>query len=144
MIRRELGFFIFNGIVSVIIAYLIYRSLVSNEILGINAANGVAYISGMVYGFFANKNFAFEDRQLVTRKKVIRYISLHAFTLVVNMYINSVMLGLISGVPNDIPLSFLTAISISTILNFLGLKYFVFYHKNIWIVDIRKLREFLS
>lgn len=144
MIRRELGFFILNGIVSVIIAYLIYRFLVSNEILGINAANGVAYISGMGYGFFSNKQFAFQDRQLVTRIKVIRYVSLHACTLLVNMYINSEMLRHISGLTNDILFSFLVAISISTIINFLGLKYFVFNHNNSLIADIRKLREFLS
>lgn len=144
MFRRELGFFIFNGIISVIIAYLIYRSLVSNGVLGVNAANGVAYISSMAFGFFANRKWAFQDRQLVSGKKIFRYVSLHVCTLIVNIYINSLMLKLINGMHSDILLSFLVAISISTILNFLGLKYFVFNHNNSIVADIRKLRELLS
>jgi putative flippase GtrA len=142
MIRRELIFFILNGIVSVIIAYVIYRSLVYQGALGVNASNGVAYVSGMAFGFFANRKWAFQDRQMVSGGKIFRYISLHAFTLFVNIFVNSFMLKLVYGMFNDILISFLVAISTSTILNFIGLKYFVFNYYISIVADIKKLREF--
>jgi putative flippase GtrA len=143
MIRRELGFFILNGSVSVILAYLIYRALISEGVLGINWANGFAYICGMTYGFFSNRKWAFQDGRLVTRKILILYVSLYAFTLFVNVFVNLIMLQLIHGMHGDIFLSFLAAISISTILNFLGLKYFVFNPNSKATDDLRKSRKFL-
>lgn len=143
MIRRELGFFILNGIVSVTLAYFIYRVLVTEEILGVNSANGVAYISGMIYGFFSNRKWAFQDRELVTGAKLTRYVFLHAFTLVVNISVNAIMLKVIFGMYGDILFSFLLAISFSTVLNFLGLKYLVFNQSNSIVADMKKLKVFL-
>jgi putative flippase GtrA len=129
MIRREIGFFILNGIISVILAYIIYQTLVSGRVLGIHWASGTAYICGMAYGFFSNRRWAFQDRRLITRKTIILFATLYFFTLIVNVSVNAIMLELIAGLRGDILLPFITAISISTILNFIGLKYFVFNQK---------------
>lgn len=129
MIRRELGFFVLNGLISVAIAYAVYRGLVANG-LGIVAANGIAYITGMTYGFLANKKLSFRDSSLVSANKVGRYALLHTFTLLVNVGINSMALDATHSIPGNMLVSFLMAISVSTILNFIGLKYWVFSRAN--------------
>jgi putative flippase GtrA len=131
MIRRQLGIFLLNGLLSVSIAYLIYWALVSGGILSINLANGFAYLAGMAYGFFANRRWAFQDSELITGNKIARYIALHTFTLFVNVSVNSIVFYFIRGVHGDMLIAFLVAISITTILNFIGLKYWVFSKKNL-------------
>lgn len=143
MISREIGFFILNGIVSVILAYIIYQALISGQILGVHWANGTAYICGMVYGFFSNRKWAFRDRRLITRETIILFTSLYIFTLLVNVSVNAIMLKFLTGLHGDNLLSFITAISISTILNFVGLKYLVF-TKNATSLTVKKIRTNLS
>jgi putative flippase GtrA len=125
MIRRELAVFIGNGLVSVAIAYCVYRGLVHNGLM-IEVANGIAYLAGMAYGFFANKRLAFRNRSEVSIRMLVHYASLHTGTLLVNVGVNSVALGMLRGVPGDLSIAFMVAIACSTVLNFLGLKYWVF------------------
>jgi len=136
MIRRELNFFILNGIVSVALAYFVYRVLVFEIIFDVNWANGVAYISGMLYGFFSNRKWAFQDRGFVTNKKITRYILLYMLTLIVNVTINATILNNLKGVYGAVIFSFLIAIGFSTTLNFIGLKYFVYNLNNNIIAEI--------
>lgn len=126
MIRRQLSIFVLNGLISVSIAYLIYWALVSSGKIGINAANGLAYISGIAYGFLANRKWAFQDNELITGSKIVRYVALHVFTLTVNVLVNAIVFNLIRGMTGDMLFAFLVAISVTTILNFVGLKYWVF------------------
>lgn len=139
MIQRQLGIFILNGLISVSFAYLIYWTLVEVGMLGINVANGLAYVSGMSYGFFANKKWTFHDRELIAGMKIFRYIYLHVFTLLVNVTVNSVVLGSIRGIYGDMLFAFLVAISVTAILNFLGLKYWVFNRNNNKATNTKKL-----
>jgi putative flippase GtrA len=125
MIKREVAFFVANGLISVAIAYWIYRILVSGG-LSIELSNGLAYLSGMVYGFLANKKLAFRDVSAISRGMLTRYVLWHAFSLMVNVVVNSVFLAVIGSLVFGLTISFLLAISITTVLNYLGLKYFVF------------------
>ena len=125
MIKRQVSFFALNGLIMVAIAYTIYLGLVSGG-HRIEIAAAVAYISGMAYGFFANKYLSFGHRGVASRVAILRYILLYAGTLVVNVIANSVMLDLVQGLTFGLFISFLTAIGISTVLNFAGLKYWVF------------------
>ena len=125
MIRRELFFFMLNGLIAVAIAYGIYSKLIASG-LSIEVSNIIAYLSGMTYGFLANKCLAFRDKVAMSSDKLIRYILLHICTLLINVGINSVLFGLLRGYLGDFPIAFLVAISASSLLNFLGLKYWVF------------------
>jgi len=125
MIKRELAFFVANGLISVAIAYCVYRLLVSGG-MSIELSNGLAYISGMVYGFMANKKLAFRNASAVSSGMLARYVLWHGFTLLVNVGVNSAALALIDSWMFGLTISFLLAISITTILNYLGLKYLVF------------------
>ena len=143
MIRRELGFFVLNGIISVAIAYSVYRGLVASGLL-IEVANGIAYLAGMAYGFLANKRLAFRDRNVVSSSKVARYALLHMATLLVNVGVNSVMFDILHGLPSGLSSAFLVAIAASTVLNFLGLKYWVFKQSTDVSVDMNSTRVMTS
>lgn len=107
-----------------------YLSLVAGGVL-IQMANGVAYLSGMVYGFFANKHLAFRGFGSVRTGEVVRYIALHGITLLVNVWVNWFFLAAMSELYGGLVVAFLFAISVSMVLNFLGLKYWVFRSDNI-------------
>ena len=94
-----------------------------------NPANGFAYLAGMGYGFFANRKWAFQDSELITGTKIARYIAMYTLTLFVNVSVNSIVFDFIRGVHGDMLVAFLVAIFITTILNFIGLKYWVFRKK---------------
>lgn len=126
MLKRELLLFVVNGLVSVTIAYCVYHRLVASG-LPIELASGIAYLTGMVYGFFANKHFTFRDQGKESpTAKIGRYVLLHMGTLLVNVVVNSFMLGLLRGLSFDMLIAFALAIGISTVLNFIGMKYWVF------------------
>jgi len=124
--NREIGFFILNGIVSVLINFLVYYALVVYDISETSLASVVGYISGMAYGFFANRKWTFQDKRLITTKVVLSYIFLYLSTLFVNVFVNALMLIILFEINGYIVISIFIAISISTILNYLGMKYFVF------------------
>jgi putative flippase GtrA len=125
MIKRELAYFAINGSISVIIAYIVYIGLVRFGI-SMEWSNGIAYLAGMLYGFFGNKKLTFQDQGSANPVKVASYSALHMSTLFLNVHVNSIMLGHSQGVDNSITFSFLTAIAVSTIVNFIGLRYWVF------------------
>ena len=89
-------------------------------------SNGVAYISGMVYGFLVNKKLAFKDVSVVSSAMLVRYVLWHTLALIVNVWVNSAALAVIDSWMFGLTISFLLAISIATVLNYLELKYLVF------------------
>jgi len=143
MIQRELAVFIVNGLVSVTIAYGVYRGLVYSGSM-IEVANGIAYLSGMAYGFFANKRLAFRNRNEVSTRMLVYYALLYIGTLLVNVSINSIALNMLRGLPEDMSIAFMVAIACSTVLNFLGLKYWVFDRRTNISVGLKNTRVMKS
>lgn len=87
----------------------------------ISVSKWISFFCGAVFGFIANKLWTFESKQVPT-KEIPKYIVLYTLTAFINTWVNSIVLALTS-------LSFfafLCATGISTVLNFLGLKFFVF------------------
>ena len=125
MMKREIGLFVINGLVSVVIAYCAYLALADYG-MQLYLANGIAYVAGMAYGFFANKSLTFRDKEKISLSKVVSYCLLYAATLLINIATNILMLDVLKDFSIRIQLAFFVAISLSTVLNFLGLKYLVF------------------
>lgn len=125
MANREILFFLLNGFLSVALAYLFYSFLLyfywSTEM-----ASALAYVAGTVYGFWGNKKFAFKQTRQVTFTLFIRYIMLYSFTMLANVEINAFLLVNLSWLDNIKFIAFMSAIFCSTVLNFLGLKFWVF------------------
>lgn len=112
--------FIIVGIGGVAADYLVYQGLMA---LGFNmsAAKGLSYVSVASLAFILNKLWTFERDRFIT-SELIRYGAVYAFSAGVNVAINKAFM-MIWGVRI---LAFLIATGSSAIVNFLGLKFFVF------------------
>lgn len=124
MIRRELPRFGLVGITAVAFAYVIYRILLLADI-NVNIANGIGYITGTTFSFFANKSWTFLSASPAVNV-IGRFVVLHMGSLVANVLVNWIALFLLIDYPFAIGLAFLAGIFVSTIINFMGMKFFVF------------------
>lgn len=160
MIQRELIIFLVVGILTVIIDFLTYRSLIFAQLLDLNNAKGLGFLTGTIFAYFANRFWTFSPNTHAIGS-VWRFVVLYTLTLSINVLINSVV---ISYLPTQLPvlldvlmsiiklimidqpsyeetnsmlnkllnkeiviqIAFLSATVTSAILNFIGMKLFVF------------------
>lgn len=118
--RKELIRFLFGGGSAVIVDYLVYRLLMACG-LDMDIAKGISFVCGAAVGFVINKLWTFESAHF-SKGEVLRYILLYACTATINALVNK---GVLAVAPVQI-LGFLCATGVSTVLNFLGQKFFVF------------------
>lgn len=118
--KKELIRFIIGGGSAVIVDYVMYKTFM---LLGIDRsiAKTLSFICGSIVGFVINKSWTFESAGF-SKGEIIRYIILYCGTAIINSLINKITLLLVSVEL----LGFLCATGVSTVLNFLGQKYFVF------------------
>ena len=121
--KKELVRFLFGGGSAVAVDFIAYQIL---QILGLHldAAKAVSFICGSLVGFLINKLWTFECKKF-SKGEIVRYVVLYACTAMVNSITNKLVLA---AFPITIA-GFFCATGISTILNFLGQKYFVFVKK---------------
>jgi putative flippase GtrA len=125
MIRRELGVFLVVGSLSVLTDYLIYRSLLWQNLLTVEEAKGVGFIAGTVFAYFANRFWTFGDK-LVEKGSAWRFALLYSVTLSVNIGVNALALNTFIALTGGVQLAFLIATAVSATMNFIGMKIFVF------------------
>ena len=125
MINREIRFFLINGIIAVLIAYLVYRALILIG-LDINFSSMISYFAGMFYGYFANKQLTFKNVDNISITNITKYLVLHFCTLVIYVYLNSYLVLLLKEYSFNLLIAFSLTIGLTTILNFLGLRFWVF------------------
>lgn len=118
--RKELLRFLVGGGSAVTVDFLAYKGLMPIG-LGRNIAKGSSFLLGSIIGFLINKYWTFESKKF-SRREFLRYILLYSCTAVINAAVNKVVIMVVSVEL----LGFLCATGVSTILNFLGQKYFVF------------------
>lgn len=118
--KKELLRFLVGGGSAVLMDYITYK-LFMNFGIDRNIAKGSSFVCGSIVGFLINKLWTFESKGF-SKKEIIRYIVLYSCTAFINAIINKATLMMISIEM----LGFLSATGVSTILNFLGQKYFVF------------------
>ena len=125
MINREIRFFLINGIIAVLIAYLVYRALILIG-LDINFSSMSSYFAGMFYGYFSNKQLTFKNFDNISITNITKYLVLHFCTLVIYVYLNSYLVLLLKEYSFNLLIAFSLTIGLTTILNFLGLRFWVF------------------
>jgi putative flippase GtrA len=125
MIGRELGIFLAVGSLTVLIDFLIYQSLIWSQLIGVDEAKGVGFITGTVFAYFANRFWTFGHKRLAAGS-AWRFALLYAITLSTNVVINSMALSALITVPGSVQLAFLIATAVSATMNFVGMKSFVF------------------
>ncbi len=130
-LRRHLSRFLVVGVVSVGIDSLVYAGLLHAG-LATTPAKGISYLLGMAAGFVGNKYWTFGSRRR-TLDEPVTYVLLYAVTLLVNMTCNAGALHLLTGhlpLPYIKPGAFLIATGVTTVLNYLGMR-FITFHRGI-------------
>jgi putative flippase GtrA len=118
-IKRELNKFLFAGLAAVGTDLLVYYLLLN--LLSTEVSKGISFIIGSVVAFVINKYWTFKKPKK-SYKEMIRFGVLYLTTLGLNVMTNKIVLDY-----SDIVLvSFIVATGISTILNFVGQKWWVF------------------
>ena len=126
-LKREVGFFIVGGLISVIIDFIVY--FFAAPFLGTFLGKIVGYYSGVIFSFIFNryvtfgKNLNFDERK--TGNHIARYTILLTFTMLINSCINEI-LYLNLETSHKFAISFVIATGISMNLNFIFMKYWVF------------------
>jgi len=115
--------FVVTGVLSTIINYGVFWILYENEVVSYLWASISGYIAGLILGYFLNKCWTFSDKGAHERRKIIGYLFVYITSLLVS--IGSLHL-MVEYAGLDPRIAQLGAIAISTVLNFLGLKFFVF------------------
>ena len=121
--RRQVGRFLIMGGSSAATDFACYLLLTERLAISVHTAKGLAYLAGMVVGYFGNKYWTFGSARR-SLSEPAAYVALYATTLLVNIAINSGSLFLL-GSRYKI-LAFLTATGTTMVLNFLGLRLVTF------------------
>lgn len=119
---RQIILFSIAGLASVASAYVVYVSFVVIGI-GLLGSTVSAYLVGMVVGFFINKSYAFRNVTGQRPMILLKYMSLYLFTLVLGASLN---LMISESFSYDLYHSFLIALTLTTVINFVGMKFWVF------------------
>lgn len=130
MIKRELAVFLVVGSLTVLIDFLTYRGLVWTGWMSVDLAKAVGFLSGTLFAYFANKVWTFGHQEHASGS-VWRFVLLYAITLGANVLVNAGCLAMLSTLSIAVPVAFLLATGVSAVLNFLGMKLFVFKARNL-------------
>jgi putative flippase GtrA len=156
MIKRELAIFLIVGTLTVMIDFLTYRGLVWAQLLSVDSAKGLGFLTGTLFAYFANRFWTFGHKNHIVGS-IWRFIFLYTLTLSVNVLVNALLMtylpiqlpilldmlkevtqlvminqslyeqaGVILNKEMTIKIAFLVATITSAALNFVGMKFFVF------------------
>ena len=121
---NQIKFFLIFGIITVLIDYSIYRTLIFFE-FNLNLAKTISFICGTIFSFGANKNITFSLKNDFL-KHLIKFILLYFVSMMLNIFLNTISLNLLSHSNFKVQFSFILATIVSATNNFVGMKYFVF------------------
>ncbi|MBR0098286.1 MAG: GtrA family protein [Treponema sp.] len=115
--------FLVGGGSAVIVDFVLYRLLVYIG-LSVSPSKALSYVAGAAVGFVINKLWTFESKKF-SKMEILRYVILYAVSACANAGVNKCVLWITGWTF----FAFLCATGVSTIMNFLGQKYFVFVKK---------------
>lgn len=130
MIRKQIIVFIFVGLVAVAIDYVSYLGFLHffNQVL---FAKALGFFAGAIFSFYANKHLTFSYK-LNNKSHQAKFLLVYLMSLLANTLINGWILNFDLENQFGIQIAFFVATSTSAILNFLGMKYYVFTKKSRW------------
>ncbi len=118
-LKKEIPKFIIVGLSAVFTDFISYIALL--YFLQHDYAKTISFILGSIVAFNLNKYWTFK-RYLNNKYEIIKFIMLYTTTLYLNISTNRLSLEL----TDMILLSFVVATGVSTIVNFIGQKFWVF------------------
>lgn len=124
MIRKEASVFLIIGTLTVGVDFSSYHLLLW---LGVvySIAKACGFIAGTIFAYFANKHWTFGHVEHAPNS-IPRFAALYAITLGANVLVNQAVLGMAGHAALGVNFAFLIATGVSAMLNFLGMKFFVF------------------
>lgn len=122
---KELLRFLVGGGSAVVTDYAVYRILLAAGMY-VSVAKGISYVCGAAVGFVINKLWTFESKEF-SKAEIVKYVLLYIISAAANAAVNKAIIN----ISNIQMLAFLCATGVSTIMNFLGQKFFVFVKKEI-------------
>ena len=127
--NKELLKYIFVGLSTVLIDFLIYKFLI--KFIVIYLAKTISFLSGTFFSYQLNRTWTFKSGKK-TLSQFIKYLIIHITSLVLNVFINSLLLNTFSkNYFLSYEVSFLIATLTSAIYNFLFIKMFIFNNNKI-------------
>ena len=122
--NKELLKYIFVGLSTVLIDFLIYKFLI--KFIVIYLAKTISFLSGTFFSYQLNRTWTFKSEEK-TLSQFIKYLIIHITSLVLNVFINSLLLNTFSkNYFLSYEVSFLIATLTSATYNFLFIKIFIF------------------
>ena len=122
--NKELLKYIFVGLSTVLIDFLIYKFLI--KFIVIYLAKTISFLSGTFFSYQLNRTWTFKSGEK-TYSQFIKYLIIHITSLVLNVFINSLLLNTFSkNYFLSYEVSFLIATLTSATYNFLFIKIFIF------------------
>ena len=122
--NKELLKYIFVGLSTVLIDFLIYKFLI--KFIIIYLAKTISFLSGTFFSYQLNRTWTFKSGKK-TLSQFIKYLIIHITSLVLNVFINSLLLNTFSkNYFLSYEVSFLIATLTSASYNFLFIKKFIF------------------
>ena len=115
----ELLKFCVGGGSAVVVDFVVY--LLLKNIVQVSTAKAISYVTGAAAGFVINKLWTFQCKKFKV-SEIIKYIALYICSAFANTLVNKFVLMLLPSVT----FAFLCATGTSTIINFIGQKFFVF------------------
>lgn len=127
MIRRQCLMFLLIGSLTVLLDFLVYRSLTGLSLVNTHVAKGMSFVVGMGFAYGANRTWTFGG-EAHAPGTTWRFALLYGSTLATNIGVNAAMrYGLMSfGTTLASNMAFLVATGCSAALNFAGMKWIVF------------------
>lgn len=124
MMRKEASVFLVVGSLTVGVDFMSYHLLLW---LGVvyAIAKACGFIAGTIFAYFANRHWTFGHVEHAPNS-MTRFAALYATTLGANVLVNEAVLGVAGHATLSVNLAFLMATGVSAVLNFLGMKFFVF------------------
>lgn len=136
-LRNQMLKFIVTGFCGLFSDVAVYRLLVQ---LGIHVtpAKALGCVTGTVVVFFINRAWTFSTTQR-SMAQIFRFALLYGSTIVLNTTLNTLALRV---VPNPWQVAFVFATAITTMINFVGLKFVVFKPRVASVVTDADLADF--
>lgn len=122
-IRTQSQRFLLVGIGTLLLDYACYRGLLALGV-DISPAKAAGFLVGTTAAYLANRAWTFSSRGGAST--VLSFIVLYATTLVLNVATNALLVAWLEGRALVIEVAFLVAQALTSLANFLGLRYFVF------------------
>lgn len=118
-VKKQLYRFFIAGVSAVITDFIIYYMLINH--MDHSYSKVISFFSGTIVSYLINKFWTFEEKNR-SAKELLKFLVLYTLTLCINVAVNKIILEF----TNVVILGFLFATGTSTVLNFIGQKWWVF------------------